>query len=47
MSVTTIIDEENINLVQGVNGILLHKEGWMKEKKERKEKTKQSLFHWC
>ena len=35
MSVTTIIDEENITLVQGVNGILLHKEGWMKEKKER------------
>ena len=47
MSVTTIIDEENITLVQGVNGILLHKEGWMQEKKERKEKTKQSLFHWC
>ena len=40
MSVTKIIDEENITLVQGVNGILLHKEGWMKEK----EKAKHSLF---
>ena len=37
MSVTKIIDEENINLVQGVNGILLHKEGWMKEKQEGKD----------
>ena len=36
MSVTKIIDEENINIVQGVNGILLYKEGWMKEKNERK-----------
>jgi hypothetical protein len=36
MSVTKIIDEENITLVQGVNGILLHKEGWRKEKEERK-----------
>lgn len=37
MSVTKIIDEENITIVQGVNGILLYKEGWMKEKNERKE----------
>ena len=33
MSVTKIIDEEDITLVQGVNGILLHKEGWIKRKK--------------
>lgn len=32
MSITTIIDEENITIVQGVNGILLHQERWMKEK---------------
>ena len=37
MSVTTIIDEENITLVQGVNEILLHKEGWMKEKQKGKD----------
>ena len=37
MSVTTIIDEENITLVQGVNRILLHKEGWMKEKQKGKD----------
>ena len=36
MSVTKIIDEENITIVQGVNCILLHQEGWMKEKNERK-----------
>ena len=36
MSVTKIIDEENITIVQGVNGILLYKEGRMKEKNERK-----------
>ena len=36
MSVTKIIDEENITIVQGVNGILLYKVGWMKEKNERK-----------
>lgn len=36
MSVTKIIDEENVTIVQGVNGILLYKEGWMKEKNERK-----------
>ncbi len=36
MRVTKIIDEENITIVQGVNGILLYKEGWMKEKNERK-----------
>ena len=36
MSVTEIIDEENITIVQGVNGILLYKEVWMKEKNERK-----------
>lgn len=34
MSVTKIIDEEDITLVQGVNGILLHKEGWIKEKEK-------------
>ena len=36
MSVTKIIDEENITIVQGVNGILLPQEGWMKETNDRK-----------
>lgn len=38
MSVTKIIDEENITLVQGVNGILLHEEDWMKEKEKEERK---------
>ena len=33
MSVTKIIDEENITIVQGVNGILLYK-GRVDERKE-------------
>lgn len=33
MSVTKIIDEENITIVQGVNGILLYKEGRVDERK--------------
>lgn len=37
MSVTKIIDEENITIVQGVNGILLHQEGWMKEKAKQED----------
>ncbi len=41
MSVTKIIDEENITLVQGVNGILLHEEDWMKEKEEDWMKEKE------
>lgn len=35
MSITTVIDEENITIVQGINGILLYKEEWMKKKKAR------------
>ncbi|WP_257998830.1 hypothetical protein [Hoylesella buccalis] len=31
MSITTIIDEENITIVQGINGIMLYKEEWMKK----------------
>ena len=37
MRVTKIIDEENITIVQGVNGILLYKEGWMKEKAKQED----------
>ena len=37
MSVTKIIDEENITIVQGVNGILLYKERCMKEKNEQED----------
>ena len=34
MSITTVIDEENVTLVQGINGIMLFKEEWMKKKKQ-------------
>ncbi|WP_199733836.1 hypothetical protein [Alloprevotella sp. OH1205_COT-284] len=31
MSVTNIIDEEEVTIVQGVNGILLCRESWMND----------------
>ena len=34
MSITTVIDEENVTIVQGINGIMLFKEEWMKKKKQ-------------
>ncbi len=37
MSVTNFINEENITMIQGVNGILLHQEGWVKQKKQKEE----------
>lgn len=32
MSVTNIIDDEEVTIVQGVNGILLCRESWMSQK---------------
>lgn len=37
MSITTIIDEENITIVQGINGIMLYKEEWMKKTNKDKQ----------
>ncbi|WP_200880420.1 hypothetical protein [Porphyromonas sp. COT-052 OH4946] len=35
MSVTNIIDDERVTIVQGVNGILLCQEFWMADKSDR------------
>lgn len=35
MSVTNIIDDERVTIVQGVNGILLCQESWMADKSDR------------
>ncbi len=40
MSVTNLINEENLTMIQGVNGILLHKEDWMMRKVQKEEKSK-------
>lgn len=32
MSVTNIIDERNVTIIQGVDGICLCEESWMKKK---------------
>ena len=37
MSITTFIDEENVTIVQGINGIMLYKEEWMKKKNKDKQ----------
>ena len=37
MSITTVIDEENVTIVQGINGIMLYKEEWMKKTDEDKQ----------
>ncbi|SUB88807.1 Uncharacterised protein [Porphyromonas macacae] len=34
MSVTNLIDDERVTIVQGVNGICLCRESWMMEKKD-------------
>ena len=39
MSVTNFINEENLTMIQGVNGILLHQEGWMIQKAQKEEST--------
>lgn len=38
MSVTNFINEENITIVQGINGIRLCEESWMRPSIEKKEK---------
>lgn len=40
MSVTNCINEENITMIQGVDGILLHQESWMRQRKEKKQGKK-------
>ena len=35
MSVTNIIDDERVTIVQGVNGILLCQKSWMADKSHR------------
>ena len=40
MSVTTFISEENITMIQGVNGIFLHQERWLTPKQDDKPKER-------
>lgn len=46
MSVTNIIDDPNVTIVQGVNGIRLCEEGWMTQRRNHRksgEKTKETI----
>ncbi len=40
MSVTNFINEENLTMIQGVNGILLHQEGWMIQRAQKEGSAK-------
>ena len=43
MSVTNIIDDERVTIVQGVNGILLCQESWMADKSHRWDRNHHAI----